>query len=150
MKKDIRYVPTPPNIVEGMLDLARLEPADVLFDLGCGDGRLVIGAALRGARGVGVDIDRRLVARSQDNAREAGVTDDVEFRVGNFHDCSLAGATIVTLYLRGPVNERLLPRLLRDLEPGTRLLSHNFEMGDWEPVETVELDAHFLYRWAVP
>ncbi len=74
----------------------------------------------------------------------------VEFRVGNFHACSLEGATIVTLYLRGPVNERLLPRLLRDLEPGTRLLSHNFEMGDWEPEETVELDAHFLYRWTVP
>lgn len=150
MKKDIRYVPTPPLVVEGMLDLAQLGPEDVLYDLGCGDGRLVIGAARRGARGVGIDIDSRLVARSIQNAESAGVSDRVSFQVGNFHTCSLEGATVVTLYLRGPINRALLPRLLDELNPGTLLVSHAFEMGDWEPEKTVELDARFLYRWRVP
>lgn len=150
MKKDIRYVPTPSIVVQAMLDLAEVGPKDLLFDLGSGDGRLVIEGARRGARGVGIDIDHRLVTRSIAGAREAGVSGLTSFRVGNFHQADLGGATVVMLYLRGAINRRLLPKLLAELDPGTVLISHAFEMGDWRAEKTVEVDARFLYKWTIP
>ncbi len=131
VKKDIRYVASPPAVVQAMLTLANVGPQDVVFDLGCGDGRLVIAAAEWGARGVGVDIDPSLIRRSRENALAAGQQARTEFRTGNFFDSDLQGATVVALYLLHAVNTRLLPKLLRVLRPGTRLVSHSFDMGHW-------------------
>ena len=149
MKKDIRYVPSPSTVVEGMLDLAALTSLDTLYDLGCGDGRIVIGAAARGARAVGIDIDPGLIARCQENARLAGCADSVEFRVGNFFQVDLSQATVITLYLLTSVNRALRSRLLA-LQPGTRLISHSFDMDDWLPDRMVTVDCKQLYLWTVP
>lgn len=150
MRKDIRYVPTPPKVVEAMLDLAQLTPEDYLIDLGSGDGRIPIQAGLRGARAQGIDIDPSLARRSDYNAMEAGVTSLVDFQVGNFFDADLRGATVVTLYLRHAINLALRPKFLEELEPGTRIVSHSFEMGDWEPENEIEVETKFLYLWIVP
>jgi len=143
VKKDIRYVPTPPSIVEGILTLARVGPGDVFHDLGCGDGRLVIAAARRGA--LGTEIDPSLVARCRQGALDAGV--EAEFRLGDMFCADLRDATVVTLYLYSTVNLRLRPKLQAELRPGTRLVSHSFAMGDWEPDEVVEVDTKFLHLW---
>jgi len=150
MKKDIRFVPTPDAVVEGMLALAGVGAGDTVFDLGCGDGRLVIEAALLGAHGVGVDIDTSLVERSRRRAVEAGVQSTTEFRVGNFFDADLTGATVVVLYLLHAVNRILLPKLRRDLRPGTRIVSHSFDMGDWPAGQMMCVDGKFLYLWTLP
>ena len=150
MKKDIRYVPTPPLVVQGMLELANVTRGDVFFDLGCGDGRLVIAAAQRGAQGLGVDIDLSLVERSRVNAEAAGVTASTEFRHGNFFQADLGRATVVALYLFPKVNRALLPKLLAELAPGTRIVSHSFDMGDWQPDQVLEVDCKLVYLWTLP
>ena len=149
MKKDIRFVPTPSAVVEAMLALARVGAGDTVFDLGCGDGRLVIEAALLEARGVGIDIDPSLVERSRLRAAEAGVESTTEFRVGNFFDADLSGATVVVLYLLHAVNRTLLPKLRRDLCPGTRIVSHSFDMGDWPAQQMMCVENKFLYLWTL-
>ena len=150
MKKDIRFVPTPSAVVEGMLALARVGARDMVFDLGCGDGRLVIEAALLGARGVGIDIDTSLVERSRLRAAEAGVEATTEFRIGNFFEADLSGATVVVLYLLHAVNRILLPKLRRDLRPGTRIVSHSFDMGDWPAEQMMCVENKLLYLWTIP
>jgi len=125
---------TPPDVVDRMLTMARVGPRDVVYDLGCGDGRIVIAAALKfGARGVGVDIDPMLVARAQAEARAAGVADRVTFAVQDAMTVDVTPATVVTLYLLAASNAKLRPILTTQLRPGARIVSHNYPIGDWDP-----------------
>ena len=128
------YVATPPDVVERMLRLARVGADDVVYDLGCGDGRVVIMAAQKfGARGVGIDIDPMLIAQADANAAAAGVQSRVTFRVQDALTVDVSPATVVTLYLLAASNVRLRPTLMQELRPGSRIVSHNFPIGDWEP-----------------
>lgn len=149
------YVPTPQDVVERMLQLAEVGPSDVVYDLGCGDGRIVITAAKKfGASGVGVDIDPQRIKESQANAKAAGVEDRVEFRLQDAMTVDVSPATVVTLYLLSSSNEKLRPKLTRELKPGSRIVSHAFGMGDWKPDKTDSFqDANgatrTLYLWRV-
>ena len=149
------YVTTPQNVVERMLRLAEVGPGDVVYDLGCGDGRLVITAAKEyGARGVGVDFDMDRVRESQANAEKAGVTSLVEFHQKDALKVDVSAATVVTLYLLSESNLRLRPILTKTLKPGARIVSHQFGMGDWQPETTETLTAddgstHILHLWRV-
>nr|MDF0369228.1 class I SAM-dependent methyltransferase [Nodosilinea sp. TSF1-S3] len=148
---DVPYVPTPMAVVDEMLRLAEVGEDDVLYDLGSGDGRIVIAAAERfGTRGVGVDIDPERVEEANANAAAAGVTDRVEFREQDLFETDFSEATVVTLYLLSEVNLRLKPRLLQELAPGTRVVSHAFDMGNWAPQETREVEGRMVYFWTVP
>jgi hypothetical protein len=154
-KLDVPYVPTPDAVVARMLEVAKVGPKDLLYDLGSGDGRIVITAAQKyGARGVGYDLNPKRIQESNENARRAGVTDRVRFVEQDLFEADLTGATVVTLYLLPSVNLKLRPKLLKDLAPGTRVVSHNYGMGDWEPVSVDEIDVdgakHFVYYWTVP
>lgn len=157
-KPDVHYVPTPEEVVEKMLELANVGKDDVVYDLGCGDGRIVITAAKKyGARGVGVDIDPQRIKESNENAQKAGVTDRVKFLQQDLFEMDFSEATVVTLYLLPALNLKLRPKLLRELKPGTRIVSHAFDMGDWKPekVVTVSADSGFVdqltvYYWVVP
>ncbi|MBW3551554.1 MAG: class I SAM-dependent methyltransferase [Proteobacteria bacterium] len=147
---DVVYVPTPPKVVDAMLQAAEVGKDDVLYDLGSGDGRIPIAAAQRwGTRGIGVDIDPKRIADARRGAKRAGVTDKVTFIEGDLFDTDLSDATVVTLYLLPSLNLRLRPKLLQ-LEPGTRIVSHAFDMGDWAPEERIEVDGATVYRWTVP
>lgn len=150
---DVIYVPTPQTVVDAMLKLAKVGPNDVVYDLGCGDGRIVVTAAKQfGARGVGIDIDPVRIKESNANAVAAGVTDKVKFMQADlFADSTnLSEATVVTLYLLPSLNAKLLPKLRRELKPGTRIVSHSFPMGDWEPQQTIEVDMRTVYFWTMP
>jgi SAM-dependent methyltransferase len=149
---DVPYVPTRAEIVEEMLRMADVKPADVVYDLGCGDGRIVIMAAEKfGARGVGIDIDPRRIEEARANAAKAGVADRAEFRIGDLFKADIREATVVTLYLLPEVNLRLKPKLLADLRPGTRVVSHDFSMGDdWKPERAVKLQNDTIYFWTIP
>ncbi len=132
------YVPTPQEVVNRMLELAEVTSDDVVYDLGCGDGRIVITAALRyGARGVGIDFDPERIAEANANARQQGVEDLVTFIEMDAMAADVSEATVVTLYLLSSSNRRLRPILTRQLAPGSRIVSHAFRMGDWDPEETV-------------
>jgi SAM-dependent methyltransferase len=150
LKKHIRYVPSPPAVVEAMLDLAGFAAGDVLYDLGSGDGRLVLAAARRGGRGVGIEIDPSLIARSRLQVECEGLSARTEFRRQSMFDAHLAEATVVTTYLTHSVNLALRPKLLAELRPGTRLVSHSFDMDDWPPVRHIEVEAKWLFLWIVP
>jgi hypothetical protein len=152
---EVPYVPTHREIVNEMLSMARVGPNDVLYDLGSGDGRIVIAAAKAfGTRGVGYDIDPERVREANDNAKRAGVADKVRFVHGDIFDADIKDATVVTLYLLPEVNLRLRPKLLSELKPGTRVVSHNYDMGDWLPEKTKKMEVegsdHFVYFWTVP
>jgi SAM-dependent methyltransferase len=148
---DVRYEPSTPEIVTGMLNLAGVGKNDVVYDLGCGDGRIVIAAAeKRGARGVGIDIDPERIAESRENARKAGVAGRVTFRNEDLFEADIKEATVVMLYLWPSVNMRLRPKLLSELKPGTRVVSHSHDMGDWKPEKEVEVDGDTLYFWTIP
>lgn len=148
---DVPYVPTPPEVVETMLKMAGVKKGDFVIDLGCGDGRIVIMAAQKfGARGMGVDLNPERIKEANENAKTAGVTDRVKFVEGNLFDFDVKQANVVTLYLLPGVNLKLRPKLLADLKPGTRIVSHSFDMGDWKPEKTVEVDWRKLYLWTVP
>lgn len=148
---DVPYVPTPRPVVERMLELAAPTGEDFLIDLGSGDGRIPITAAQRfGTRGVGIDLDPRRIAEARENARRAGVADKVEFRQEDLFETDISGATILTLYLLPSVNLKLRPRLLQELKPGTRVISHDWDMGDWRPDRTVRLGSKTLFKWVVP
>ena len=136
----VPYVQTPVEIVERMMRMAEVGPGDSVVDLGSGDGRLVIAAAKRGARGLGVDLDASLVRLAAQNAAQAGVADRARFEVRDIFDTDLSGASVVTLYLLPDFNAKLLPRLLA-LKPGTRIVSHDGGIGDWPPDETLEMRA---------
>jgi predicted RNA methylase len=150
------YIPTPEDVVDRMLALARVGPDDVVYDLGCGDGRIPIAAAVKyGARGVGLDIDPDLIARSKANAVAAGVEDRVEFRVQDVLTADVSPATVVTLFLLSSSNEKLRPMLARQLKPGARIVSHAFSMGRAWPADQVDQfvsargDEVTLYLWRI-
>jgi SAM-dependent methyltransferase len=148
---DIHFVPTPDEVVEEMLRLADVGKNDIVYDLGSGDGRIPITAARRfGARGVGIDLDPKLVAQATRSAQEAGVADRVRFIEGDIFEANISEATVVTLYLLTSINERLRPKLLKDLRPGTRVVSHQFRMGDWQPEREIVVDYRPLFLWRVP
>jgi SAM-dependent methyltransferase len=150
-KKDVPYVNTPQRVVERMLEMADVSEDDVVYDLGSGDGRFVITAAQQfGARGVGVEIDPALVREARSRARLAGVSDRVEFRQGDLFDVDLDEATVVTLYLEPDLNMKLRPKLLLQLNPGARVVSHHFGMGTWTPDRTEKMDGSTLYLWTIP
>jgi precorrin-6B methylase 2 len=148
---EVPFVPTPESAVDQMLKMAGVGPRDIVYDLGSGDGRIVITAVQKyGARGVGVDINPERITEANQNARKAGVAQRVEFRQGDLFKANISEATVVTLYLLPSVNERLKPKLLSELKPGTRIVSHAFDMGDWKPVREMEVDGRTLYMWVVP
>jgi ribosomal protein L11 methylase PrmA len=134
-----------------MLQLAQVNSNDVIYDLGSGDGRIPITAAQRfGIRSVGVDINPQRVQEANANAQKAGVTNSVEFRQQDLFETDLRNATVVTLYLLPDVNLKLRPKLLRELRPGTRIVSHAFDMGDWQPQQVKQVDGKTIYLWVVP
>ncbi len=151
---DAPFVPTPMPVVERMLELAKVSKNDVVFDLGSGDGRVVIAAAQRyGARGVGVEINPVWVLYARRDAEQAGVTDRVTFRVEDLFAIDLREATVVTLYLLPWMNRKLAPRFRAQLRPGTRIVSHEYGIGDWPPDHSEEMivngERHRIHLWTV-
>lgn len=151
-KLDVWYVPTTSEVVDRMLDMANVQPLDVVYDLGCGDGRIVIAAAKKyGSRGVGVDLDPARIREARANAKRAGVENLVRFEVADLFKTDLSEATVVTLYLLPELNRRLKPKLFAELKPGARVVSHDFDMGrDWPADEYVKLGTDGIYLWKMP
>ena len=150
-KLDVIYLPTPEAVVEKMLEMAQVRSSDYLIDLGSGDGRIPIAAAKTyGARGFGVDIDPERVTEAKENAEKAGVSDKVDFRVQNLFDTKIGDATVLSLYLLTRLNLELRPRILSELKPGTRVVSHAFDMGDWKPDRHEVVEGRNAYLWIVP
>ena len=156
---DVPYVPTTEAAVQAMLKLGEVKQTDVVYDLGCGDGRIVIAAAKNlGARGVGIDINPVRIGEAKENARKAGVEKLVRFEENDLFEADIHEATVVTLFLLPHINLKLRPKLLHDLKPGTRIVSNTFDMGDWKPekefiVPDTEVDSflsHRLFLWIVP
>jgi len=148
---DVPYVPSPNPVVDGMLKLAGVTATDTVYDLGCGDGRIVIAAAKSyGAKGVGVDINPERIEEARVNAKNAKVEDKVRFEENDLFRANIANATVVTLYLLPDVNERLKPKLMKELKPGTRIVSHSFDMGDWKPDRDELIDGRHIYLWTIP
>lgn len=159
--EEVPFVPTPQTVVEAMLKLAQVRAGDVVMDLGSGDGRIVITAARQfGAEGVGIEYDETLIARATEAAAKAGVADRVRFLKQDIFDTDLSQATVLTLYLLPEVNISLRPRILEQLRAGARVVSHDWDMGDWEPDAKIEVDApdkevganksSTVYLWIVP
>lgn len=150
-RRDVPYVPSDEAVVTAMLRFGGVGPSDVVYDLGCGDGRIVIAAAKQcGARGVGVDIDPVRIMECRENAAKARVADRVQFHCQSFFDTDIRPATVVMLYLLPSINVKLRPRLLSDLKPGTRIIGNYFEIGDWEPDMKAEAHHRTLMQWLVP
>lgn len=151
---DVPYEPTPHPVVTQMLKLGRVEANDVVYDLGCGDGRIVIAAAKLGARGVCVDIDPQRIRESRANAQRAGVTERIVFLNQDLFETDIAEATVVTLFLWPSVNLKLRPKLWRELKPGTRVLSYVHSMGEWPPQQAIDVEGRFgprkLFLWTIP
>ena len=149
-RPDVHYVPTPDIVVEAMLDVANVSATDVLYDLGSGDGRIPITAAKKfGARGLGIDIDPERIKEANENLKNSGVGDKVRFVQGDLFQQDLSEATVITLYLLPELNLKLRPTLLK-LKPGTRIVSHDFDMGDWKPEKTLKVGRGTVYYWTVP
>ena len=151
---DVPYVPTHETIVEAMLEVAKVGKNDILYDLGSGDGRIVVTAAKKyGTRGTGIDLDPVRIAEANENAKKAGVTHLVKFIQGDIFDATFSDATVVTMYLLPDVNLKLRPKILA-LKPGTRIVSHNYDMGDWKPLRSLNINVsdtpHQVYFWTVP
>jgi SAM-dependent methyltransferase len=148
---DVPYVPTSQEVVDRMLGLAKVNKNDVLYDLGCGDGRIVVTAAKKhGAHGTGIDINPERIAEAKANAKKAGVEDRVTFKVGNLFETDMSPATVVTLYLLPDVNLKLRPNLWKQLKVGTRVVSHDFDMGpEWPPEQTVQVNGATIYLWTI-
>lgn len=148
---DVIFVPTPQDVVEDMLRLANVRKGDVLYDLGSGDGRIAITAAKKyGIKATGIDIDPERIREAKENARKAGVTDLVQFRQEDLFQANFRDATVVTLYLLPDLNVKLRPKLWNELKPGTRIVSHQFEMGAWKPEKKLESNGRTIYFWTVP
>ncbi|TFZ04741.1 SAM-dependent methyltransferase [Ramlibacter rhizophilus] len=148
---DVPYVPTPQPVVDRMLEMAKVNSRDVLYDLGCGDGRIVITASKQhGARGVGIDLNPVRIEEAKANAKQAGVSGKVDFRVGDLFEADFSPATVVTLYLLPNINRKLRPQLWRQLDVGTRVVSHAFDMGEeWPPERVDKIDHRTLYLWTI-
>ena len=149
---DVIWVPTNDAVVEAMLKMAKVSKNDVVYDLGCGDGKIVIAAAKLGARGVGVDIDPKRVEEANAAVKAAGVGDRVRIINGDIFDpaIKISEASVVTLYLLPSLNVKLMPRLKSELKPGTRIVSNSFDMGDWKPERTETVGAYTIYYWTIP
>lgn len=148
---EVPYVPTPEEVVRKMLEVAEVKKTDTVYDLGCGDGRIVIMAAKDfGARGVGVDINPERIREAQANAKTAGVDGRVRFVESDLFKADVREASVVTIYLLSSVNLRLRPKLLKELKPGTRIVSHQFDMGEWAPLKKLEIGTRTVYLWIVP
>jgi ribosomal protein L11 methylase PrmA len=148
---DVIFVPTPHEVVDDMLRLANVRKGDVLYDLGSGDGRIAIAAAKKyGIKAVGIDIDPQRIREATENARKAGVTDLVQFRQEDLFKADFREATVVTLYLLPDLNVKLRPRLWGELKPGTRVVSHQFDMGNWKPEKRLESSGRTVYFWTIP
>ena len=148
---DVPYVPTPQEVVERMLMMAKVGKNDVLFDLGCGDGRIVVTAAkTHGAIGTGIDLDPERIREARKNAEQAGVADKVSFKVADLFETDVSAASVVTLYLLPNVNTRLRPQLWKQLKVGSRVVSHAFDMGpEWPPEKTDSVDGRTIYYWTI-
>jgi ubiquinone/menaquinone biosynthesis C-methylase UbiE len=145
------YVPSSDKVVSAMLKLAAVNSSDIVYDLGCGDGRIVILAAKEyGARGTGIDLNPKRIEEARANARKAGVESLVKFEVNDLFAADIHSATVVALYLLPDVNLRLRPKLLKDLKPGTRVVSNSFGMGDWKADKEQILDGNHIYLWTTP
>jgi cyclopropane fatty-acyl-phospholipid synthase-like methyltransferase len=147
---DVRYVPSPDSVVDAMLQLAHVTAGDVVYDLGSGDGRIPIAAAKRGAFGVGIEIDAKLNREAADNAKKAGVSERVRFVTQDLFEADISQATVVTLFLLPRVNQELLPKLRRELRPGTRIVSHQFDMGEqWPAEQSQDVNGLMIYLWTL-
>jgi tRNA G37 N-methylase Trm5 len=148
---DVIFVPTPQEVVDAMLKLAKVTKNDVVYDLGSGDGRIPITAAKTyGARAVGIDIDPQRIREANENLKIAGVGDRVKFLNQDLFTTDISEATVVTLYLLPSLNLRLLPKLNSQLKPGTRVVSHSFDMGSAKPTETLNVNGRTIYFWTIP
>jgi SAM-dependent methyltransferase len=154
VEKDVPYVPTPQPVVDKMLELAQPKEGEKIYDLGCGDGRIIVTAAKKyGVTGIGVDIDPERIKEANENAEKAGVTDKVKFIEKNLFEMDFADADILGMYLLTTVNAKLKPKILAEMKPGSRVVSHAFDMGDWKPDQTVrvkESGDRVVYFWVVP
>ncbi len=149
--QDVRYEPTPMPVVRALLELAEVGPQDLVYDLGSGDGRILIAAADEfGARGVGIEIDPALVAQAQAKALEAGVADKVEFRLGDMYAADVRPATVVTLFLHPGPNLKLREKLRSDLQAGSRVVSYVWDMGGWKPAEVRQVNEYRIFLWRIP
>jgi len=148
---DVEFIPTPQAAVDAMLDVAKVQSGDIVYDLGSGDGRIIITAAKKyGARGVGIEIDPALVKKAKDNAAAAGVAHRVRFVTEDLFTSNISEATVVTLYLLQSINERLRPKLVRELKPGTRIVSHMFNMGpEWPAEKAFEVERSRIFFWTI-
>ncbi len=148
---EVPYVPTPPEVVEAMLKAGAVKSGDIMYDLGCGDGRIVVMAVQKfhAARGTGIDINPVRIKEAEENARQSGVADRVRFIEKNLFDADVHDATVVTLYLLPDVNLRLRPILLKQLKTGSRIVSHAFDMGDWKPDKRIDVNGRTVYLWTV-
>jgi precorrin-6B methylase 2 len=150
-KKIVPFVPTPQEVVEGMLDLAQVKKGDTVYDLGSGDGRIVITAAKKyGVRAVGFEIDPDLIKQSRGNIKKEGLEKLAEIREQDILTVDLSPVSVLTMYLLPSVNLKLKPKILSEMKPGSRVVSHAFDMGDWKPDKTVQIDGRTVYLWTVP
>jgi protein-L-isoaspartate O-methyltransferase len=149
-KKIVPFVPSPPEVVEKMIELASVKPGDLLYDLGSGDGRIVIAAAQTGAQAIGFEIDGDLIKESQANIEKAGVPARAEIRDQDLLTVDFSAATVVTMYLLPDVNLKLRPKLLAQLKPGSRVVAHAFDMGDWAPDKQQQVLGRNIYLWTIP
>src|SRR5262245_61319712 len=150
---DVIFVPTPPDVVKAMLEAAKVGKNDVVYDLGSGDGRIVISAVkdFGAARGTGIDIDPQRIKEATENAKQAGVGDRVRFLNHDLFTTNLSAATVVTLHLLPSLNLKRLPKLKAELKPGTRIVSHAFDMGnEWQPERTIDVNGRKVYYWTIP
>jgi ribosomal protein L11 methylase PrmA len=150
-RPDVIYVPTPEAVVEAMLQVANVSKNDIVYDLGCGDGRIPVTAARKyGARGVGIDIDPQRIKEANENVAKNNVGDRVKIVQGDLFEQDLSQATVVTLYLLPSLNVKLMPKLMKELKPGTRVVSHAFDMGDWKPEKELDVEGRKVYFWTIP
>lgn len=148
---DVPFVPTPQPVVDKMLELAKVGKGDFLIDLGSGDGRIPVTAAKKyGVRALGVDLNPQRIKEANERAKEAGVTDLVEFRQQDLFETDLSKADVLTMYLLPSVNLKLRPKIMKEMKPGSRVVSHAFDMGDWTPEQKVTVDGRTVYMWTVP
>ena len=150
-RPDVIYVPTPEAVVEAMLQVANVGKNDIVYDLGCGDGRIPVTAAKKyGATGVGIDIDPQRIKEAKENVAKNNVGDKVTIIQGDLFEQDLSKATVVTLYLLPSLNVKLMPKLMKELKPGTRIVSHAFDMGDWKPEKELDVEGRKVYFWTIP
>jgi len=150
-RPDVIYVPTPQPVVEAMLEVAGVTKSDVVYDLGSGDGRIPVTAAMKyGAHAVGIDIDPERIAEANANVAKNKVGNLVKIVQGDLFEQDLSPATVVTLYLLPSLNVKLMPKLMKELKPGTRIVSHAFDMGDWKPEKELDVEGRKVYYWTIP